>query len=248
MKEAYKKYLDVFQQKYMREGHSAEDARKMAKKEAYEAAKIIYAENRNPNILPATEANNSQYPPRTANAQMEAQYVAAVAEQVFCNAYGDKKGAGMYPSITVFTHEDGTVSVGFSGNVDAKKYDFEHDAKLLQEALNARIGTSYGNTNYIVASKPVAGVIYEPPGGCPRGVCSEPKAAAAAASKKTYSLITGMDTVWHGAWQMKEEYKYSGTDIIENLPIYFERMDPCKTCGYPSNVEVYMKGANAAKK
>lgn len=67
------------------------------------------------------DSSTNKYPSRTAYAQSECQKVVDVANSL---------GYPNHPVVSVFTHEDGTVSVGFSGKSNTSS------SKNYAEALN----------------------------------------------------------------------------------------------------------------
>ena len=152
-----------------------------------------------------------------------------------------------HPVVAVFTHKDGTVSVGISGSVNNKdKQDKNKEiAKYLEQELNKD-----GKNKYRVSGEPIdIGEIERPTNekgeekGNPKGQCAEPKAAKAAS--QINSEIDGFDVVWRGK-KGKNNYK------PENVSEYFkegdyEQMNPCDTCADPHNINAYMRNANKNK-
>ncbi|WP_429845150.1 hypothetical protein [Brevibacillus sp. FIR094] len=85
---------------------------------------------------------------------------------------GDGKKAPN-PAVSVITHEDGTVSVGFSGKASPKNIE---TARQLQNALNKK----YGN-KYTVKAEPMpTEKLKEVKGGNRVGECAESKVVNAA--------------------------------------------------------------------
>lgn len=202
-------------------------ARKKHKKEIDRAAKAIRDENRR-----GTTAwtDGSKFPDRTLNAQMEAQYVAAVTNRLF------GKSMQNHPSITVLTHGDGSVSVGFSGEMDVNLTDqvFTELTRLQHErgetALNTQYRVSTEGMPKELLTKPKVSLESKsiPPA---LNNCSEPKAMAAAHGSG--EAITGMDTVWRtdlrdGEKHAPYHHKYRYRKI--ELPWVYEQMGPCRTC------------------
>ncbi len=186
---------------------------------------------------PKNNNKPNTYPPRTPEAQAECQTVVDTVNKLKGNQTGgdDKKN----PVAAVFVHQDGTVSVGISGN-NNKTVEF---ASQLQAELNMNSTipnkyTVFGKTDYELKE------IMERSGkGTPGnilGACAEPKAASAA--NKNTSQIIGMDTRWRFPEEVrKNNHKYSGSDKTSD-----SQMNPCDTCkAYESE---YMEYANANKK
>ena len=174
------------------------------------------------------------YPPRTDYAQEECRIVVEAANSV------KKKSDRSNPVISIFTHQNGTVSVGFSGeNGTANTEKF---AKKLQDKLDTYTPGKYnvaGTTDKTLMNMLSNGV---PEGGNKLGVCAEPKAATAAHYNQ--SPITGMDTrhrlVESGVYT-DNPYPYTGRDQID-----LSQMDPCKTCEVYE--KEYMEYANSNEK
>ena len=178
------------------------------------------------------DRRNNKYPPRNLTAQRECQKV--VNEILRLKSKDNRE-----PIVSVFTHEDGTVSVGISGDSGAT----ERFAKQLEESLNKDGRRKYQVLgvatdefkNYLLKlhkdipkdkamSKEMKGNIV--------GVCAEPKAALLANSNK--SPITGMDT---RTPRKENNHPYKGID--KTSP---NQMKPCRTCRVCENS--YMKCAN----
>ena len=166
-----------------------------------------------------------KYPPRTKEARMEAQKVAKTMEGVI-----SKNDS---PCITVFTHENGTVSVGMSGQSGGNK--ITRNANKLQEKLG---------DNYVVSSTSMPTEnLKQVETGCSLGNCSEPKAANAAHNNS--SPITVYDTVWRGKGE--NPHKFTGENIGDEVIGDYEQMDNCDTCADPHNIKEYMNYANGNK-
>jgi RHS repeat-associated protein len=166
------------------------------------------------------------YPPRTAEAQAECQKVVDTMADMGMSQKKNKV-------VTVFTHEDGTVSVGISGADGPGQ-----QAKAA--ALETRLNEGHDPPKYRVATETMpTDNIHEQPGGNAPGVCAEPHAAQAA--HPSDSPITGTDTRWRG----KEEnpHPFSGQNA-DGAPVQPQQMDPCATCGDPGNAGTYMDHAN----
>ena len=164
------------------------------------------------------DRRNNKYPPRNLTAQRECQKVVNEILRL-------KSDDNNQPIVCVFTHEDGTVSVGISGNSEASA-KFAED---LEKSLNKDGRQKYQvlgkstkkfkkylkNFNPEITEDKIKKV-----GGNPRGVCAEPKAALMANSNK--SPITGMDT---RNPRNNNRYSYEGIDKTSS-----KQMEPCTTC------------------
>lgn len=76
------------------------------------------------------DRENNKYPPRNLTAQRECQKVVDKVLELKSKTTGkDRKSK---PIVSIFTHEDGTVSVGISGDTEASA----NFAKQLQDSLN----------------------------------------------------------------------------------------------------------------
>jgi RHS repeat-associated protein len=168
---------------------------------------------------------HSDYPPRTAEARAQAKHVTAVVDSM--------TGPGSRSVVTVFTHADGTVSVGLSGANGKKKAEF---AKQLEQKLNK----GHKPPKYRVAPEtmPVESIKETPTGNKP-GACAEP--AAVNAANKTDSPITGMDTRWRGEGDNPHPFKGENAD---GAPVEPSQMHPCDTCNDPDNIDAYMDHAH----
>lgn len=140
--------------------------------------------------------------------------------------------------ISVYTHADGTVSVGFSG----ESGQWENFKNQLQIELD-----SYAKNKYIVSNVVAADLLDNMTKGVPdkgnkKGVCAVPKAATAAHDNP--SPITGMDTrhrlVVSGEYATNP-HPYTGEGKTSN-----SQMDPCNTCKLYE--KEYMEYANKNKK
>nr|MCR4803170.1 hypothetical protein [Lachnospiraceae bacterium] len=173
-------------------------------------------------VKKCSKVENS-YPPRTEEARREAQKVARAMEGVVPGKD--------HPSITVFTHQDGTVSVGLSGKTGTEK--MKNNCNKLNEVLGEKYNVSPD-------TMPTDNLIQV---GCPVGNCSEPKAVNAAHSNS--SPITGYDTVWRGKGNMPEKYQYTGQNTGGKVEGIYEQMNPCETCAEQNNIKEYMNYANS---
>jgi len=168
--------------------------------------------------------NVSSYPTRTSEATAEAQNVVDELK----NILGDGRRAPN-PAVSVITHKDGTVSVGFSGEASPKNIE---TARQLQNALNKKYGDKY-----TVKAEPMpTEKLKIVKGGNDVGTCAESKVVNAAHNNP--SEITGMDTVWRSS-KKENPYPYAEDS---------NQMNPCLTCSHNINIEEYMKYANANKK
>lgn len=169
-------------------------------------------------------------------AQRECQKVVDKVSELKSKATGEDKTK---PIVSIFTHEDETVSIGISGDTEASA----NFAKQLQDSLNPDGGEKYkvlGITSdefkgYLKDSG-VRETDIEELGENPIGFCAEPKAAILAHDNP--SPITGMDT---RNPRNKNNYPYNGVDRTTA-----KQMRPCTTC-YLCEKE-YMQYANANKK
>lgn len=168
-----------------------------------------------------------KYPPRTPEARDECKKVIA--------AMGGKTSKGR-KAVSVMTHEDGTVSVGFSGE-DVEK-DKEY-ARQLEEKLNEGLDPK----KYTVSgeSMPKEGLRQYGEGN-PAGRCAEAHVVQAAHSNP--SKITGMDTRWRGKKENPHPYQGRNSDGADVEP---DQMEPCETCGHRKNIRRYMNHANRNK-
>ncbi|MCI8628264.1 MAG: RHS repeat-associated core domain-containing protein [Firmicutes bacterium] len=164
----------------------------------------------------------NKYPGRTILAQEECQKIVTRANAI--KAFDvSKKYREKNPTISIFIHENGQVSVGISGASEGKHYSFKF-AEKLQETLNNEAGYNKYIVSPITDDELRSQILYPVGNGNLPGVCAEPKAATAAHS--IGSPIIGMDTRY---------YKN-----VEGLNA--NQMDPCDTCKHYE--EVYMKYAN----
>ncbi|WP_375707952.1 MULTISPECIES: hypothetical protein [unclassified Acinetobacter] len=147
-------------------------------------------------------------------------------------------------SVTVMTHADGTVSVGISGQLDAK------GTKERIGNLQKKLDKEYGKGKYQVGIATLdekQGLMRVDPSDLSRGNslgnCSEPKCATAAG--KNASQITGFAALWRGAGP--NPYPKN----IDQKGLSLNQMDFCETCGLPHNQGIYsneaMKGKRALK-
>ena len=181
------------------------------------------------------DRRNNKYPPRNLTAQRECQKVLNEVIRLKAQATGKDKNQ---PIVSVFTHEDGTVSVGISGRTEASA----RFAKQLEDSLNKD-----GRQKYKVlglATEKFKGYLKDShpeelkeenireKKGNPIGDCAEAKAALLANSNK--SPITGMDT---RTPRNNNRYPYEGIDKTSD-----NQMKPCFTC--ETCEEEYMKCAN----
>ena len=143
-------------------------------------------------------------------------------------------------SVTVMTHSDGTVSVGISGNLNAK--GTIDRIKNLQQKLDKsdpgkyRVGiTTLDDTNHGLVR-----VLEPKPGNAP-GVCSEPKCAVTAGQNS--SAVTGFATLWRGVGENPHPYKGTNANKLSS-----NQMSPCPTCNLPSNQSIYNQASNQPNK
>ncbi|MFP5392522.1 MAG: PAAR domain-containing protein [Gammaproteobacteria bacterium] len=161
----------------------------------------------------------------------------AAADNVV-NVMKGSVGLNKSPVVQVFTHEDGTVSVGLSGDITNPK-TFSRIAAV-QTALDKKYGpgiyrvgrTTLTESDGIVRPVDADGdaISNEP------GMCAEPKAAMTAGQHP--SPITGSATVWRG--KDDNPHPYTG-DKAGSLGGH--QMDPCPTCALPHNQRIYNNAA-----
>jgi RHS repeat-associated protein len=141
-------------------------------------------------------------------------------------------------SIAVYTHQDGTRSVGLSG----QKFSND-DAARIQDHLNRNnpgtwrvsASTEPMNTNHLGSSP-------ERPGGIAKDNCAEPRAAAAA--HQTNSKITGFDNVNgpynENQWPLGDNHpsKQEVPQRYKDQEGVFEptQMEPCDNCSLNEGV------------
>ncbi|WP_371865319.1 hypothetical protein, partial [Massilia eburnea] len=144
--------------------------------------------------------------------------------------------------VQILTHEDGTVSVGISGNV--KLPSTANRISILQAALDKEFGAG----KYKVGARTLdeaSGLtrVVDEKGkviGNMPGLCAEPKACVAAAQNQ--SPVTGSATLWRGAGP--NPYPHTGPNAGKLSP---NQMDPCPTCAKPTNQVIYNETANGGK-
>lgn len=145
------------------------------------------------------------------------------------------------PVVQVFTHENGTVSVGLSGQMSPAT---AARIATVQAALDKKYGpgvykvgtTTLDGSNGLVRALDADGN----PIGNALGVCAEPKASTAASSNP--SPITGSTTLWRGKGD--NPHAYTGPSGGKLSPA---QMNPCATCGLPHNQAIYNNAANGGK-
>ena len=166
------------------------------------------------------DRRNNKYPPRNLTAQRECQKVLNEVIRLKAQATGKDKNR---PIVSVFTHEDGTVSVGISGNSEASAKFAEDLEKSLNKDGRRKYYVSGLATqefkNYLKSHHVFSEDVKEL-GGKDIGFCAEPKAAIMANSNK--SPITGMDT---RNPRNNNRYSYEGIDKTSS-----KQMEPCTTC------------------
>ncbi|SUD90612.1 hypothetical protein [Psychrobacter phenylpyruvicus] len=144
------------------------------------------------------------------------------------NLFNPKKNQ----TVSVITHEDGTVSVGVSGtnpNV-ARRLQSELDKTYGEGKYN--VSTSALNENNgIVRGEGPNGELGNKP-----GVCAEPACAMVAGNNP--SPATGSATLWRGKDDNPHPYTDKDADILDN-----QQMDPCLTCAEPNNQQIYQDTA-----
>ncbi|MCE3607229.1 PAAR domain-containing protein [Massilia sp. P8910] len=185
------------------------------------------AANRPPPPAPAP----SVFDMRTPAAQTAADNVVAVMKGTVSPTKS--------PVVQVFTHENGTVSVGLSGDIAAPSTASRVAA--VQAALDKKYGpgiykvgtTTLNESNGIVRAVDADGNVI---GNAP-GVCAEPKASTAAAQNQ--SPINGSATVWRGKGPNPHTYTGDKAGSLSG-----DQMNPCATCGTPHNQGIYNNAAN----
>ena len=218
----YKKYKEFFAKK-MPEAE--------AKKKAYEYMRKKMGLTADNPFTEASEGGNKynsglgkkseKYLPAIQKANSEAQKVVNIGNAI--KAF-DTSAKYKYknPVTSVIVHENGTVSVGISGEASGNTNSFLY-AQKLQVALNE----SAGYEKYKVSAKTDNALLNQievvVTGNIP-GVCAEPKAATVAHYNK--SKIVGMDTRYYTT--KKVPHGHDGSN----------QMDACDTC--KKNMEVYI--------
>ncbi|MFB9240538.1 PAAR domain-containing protein [Massilia antarctica] len=184
--------------------------------------------------LPGMRAAQSVFDMRTPEAEAIAIEVANVMDEV-------QFGKGSSKALQVLTHEDGTVSVGVSGNLKAG--DLTGKITRLQKTLDDKYGegiykvgktTLDENHNVTQARNEAGDLISNSP-----GMCAEPKAAAVAADNP--SPITGSATIWRGKGPNPHPYTNKTGKIVTD-----RQMDPCPTCSVQANRQIYHSTAISA--
>jgi RHS repeat-associated protein len=192
------------------------------------------------------EAPPGGYPPRTAEAQRQCQRAVDTLNQI--------TGPGRGSVVSVFTHADGTVSVGISGadtpanrqladNLQGRLNDQHRREVRAQARANGEEVPKMDAIpdRYRVANETMpTDNIREVPGGNAPGECGEPHSAHAAHGHD--SPIDGMDTRWRGKGE--NPHPFSGENA-DGAPVQPNQMDPCNTCGDPNNIDEYMNHANS---
>ncbi len=174
------------------------------------------------------EIRNASYPPRTQKAREECQHVVDVMNGMI----GPKKKK----VVSVMTHENGTVSVGFScsGSEADKTFATQLENKLNQ---NADIKNKYKVSAESMPTSNLETISNT------AGECAEPKVVQAAHNNS--SKIEGMDTRWRSE-KDPNPHAYTGENA-DGAMVDYNQMNPCDTCKNPNNVKEYMKYANANK-
>ncbi|MCL2323574.1 MAG: hypothetical protein FWC47_15885, partial [Oscillospiraceae bacterium] len=193
--------------------------------------------------------DDNKFPPRTPEAEKEAQKVVDVGSAIKAWTAPDDIALTKNSVTSVFVHEDGSVSVGISGTWKGNKFSNEY-AKQLEAALNEssmnewNVSEHEGKNKYTVSSitdVELKNQIELPkqengkkilPGANGEGNCAEPKMATAAHYND--SEITGYDIRNYNPLKADSELQYPGGDA--------NQMIPCPTCDH--NEEVYMEYAN----
>lgn len=173
----------------------------------------------------ASPQPNGWPPPRTAEAQRECQKVVDTMQKLNMPKKYNK-------AVDVLTHENGTVSVGLSG---------EPSPENQQRARDVQNGLNNGDPNgryRVSAGNDVAG-IEKKEGGSDAGLCAEPSAATAAHGNP--SPITGHDTRWRGRGENPHPFTGQNAD---GAPAGPSQMNPCNTCADPQNSNAYGDHAN----
>ena len=205
-----------------------------AKKKAYEYMRKKMGLTADNPFTEASEGGNKynsglgkkseKYLPAIQKANSEAQKVVNIGNAI--KAF-DTSAKYKYknPVTSVIVHENGTVSVGISGEASGNTNSFLY-AQKLQVALNE----SAGYEKYKVSAKTDNALLNQievvVTGNIP-GVCAEPKAATVAHYNK--SKIVGMDTRYYTT--KKVPHGHDGSN----------QMDACDTC--KKNMEVYIRYA-----
>ena len=134
--------------------------------------------------------------------------------------------------IMVAQHADGTISVGFSGQIGDK---FTQQVKNAQAALDRQFGVGKVKVSPYTLNK--SNGIQTIQGGNTAGVCAEPKCASIAG--QNFSRITSYSVKWRGDVS-KNKHPYLGS--VQGLGA--NEMAPCLTCGHQTNQLLYWLEAN----
>ena len=166
---------------------------------------------------------------RTPLASQEAQNVVNALD----GTVGNKN---KYSSVTVITHEDGTVSVGISMNPEGKG-----GPTVIQNAQNA-LDNTYGKDKYTVSDSTLGkddglqrgrrpnGELSNAVGQCSEAWCS-------VQAGKNPSPPTGFATAWRGKGDNGHPLPNPPNNLINH-------MKPCETCSIPQNQTIYSNTAN----
>ncbi len=221
VKEIQKKVAKETAEKAAKEAAQKEAAEKAAKEAAQKEAAEKAAKEAAQKEATEKAAKEVAKIPRTEKAAAEANKVIEVMSN--SNNFPNKKN----PAIMVYTHQDGTVSIGLSGTANKK---FKAKMEILQKLLDKEAPGKYK-----VSTTPVEN-IKKVEGGNNPGQCAEPKAAQIA-SQNT-SPITGSSVKWRG--------KEGGNNHQHKLGD--NEMTPCDTCADPDNIKTYEDAATSNKK
>lgn len=168
---------------------------------------------------------------QTVEAAQQAKTV--IDEMKKATAKGPFLTANLYSSITVITHEDGTVTVGFSGKDEKETYTtLERIKKQLNKVYPNKYNVSVMNMHNYPGLR--QGFTLDGEEANEPGHCSEAWAAKGASTN--YSLITGYATAWRGkVGKNPHPAKNPPNNIVDH-------MKPCETCD--ENLKIYSDIAN----
>ena len=132
-------------------------------------------------------------------------------------------------SVTVMVHNDGKISVGLSGNIDAKR------TQTTISNVQNKLDKTYGKGKYFVSTGTLTesnGVV-QYPGGNKAGLCGEPKCAFQAGTNS--SAVNSVAVLWRGVGDNPYPLKNRGS-------LSSKQMSLCPTC--EGNKGIYSNTAN----
>lgn len=166
---------------------------------------------------------------RTVAADREGQKVIQAMEGVVSSKYSQ--------TVNIMLHQDGTVSVGLSGNLGSSKTLARIQAT--QQALDKK----YRAGKYIVSTDTLNGTqgLKKVDGSNEVGTCAEPKCSVAA--KDNPSPVTGFAIMWRGRGDNPYPIKQ---DEAKDRGLSSSQMYMCATCEF--NKEIYEQYINNSSK